>query len=57
MKNLIAYLLKKVSNITIHIPTKNKPQPIICQFCGETGHDMDDCPKSAKFKLFNIDRE
>jgi len=53
MKKIIAFIIRIISQIS----GRKKPDPIPCQFCGETGHDSDECPKSAKFKLFDIDRE
>ena len=40
-----------------HVSGKKKSPSPPCQFCGETGHETSKCPKSAKFKLFDIDRE
>jgi len=53
MKKIFAPLLKLLSKIRKPPP----PAPTRCQFCGEPGHEMEDCPKAAKFKLFDVDRE
>ena len=57
MKKFSAFLLRIISNIFERIAGKREPEPVRCQFCGETGHDTDECPKSAKYKLFHIDRD
>ena len=58
MKKLFTSFLKIISQIVDGISGKKKSvQPVRCQFCGEMGHDTDDCPNAAKHKLFNIDRE
>jgi hypothetical protein len=36
---------------------RNSSESTKCQFCGETGHDADNCPKASKYKLFNVDRD
>ncbi|MBI5352909.1 MAG: hypothetical protein HZB50_09755 [Chloroflexi bacterium] len=54
MNKFFASILKIFSR------TKQKekpPEPIRCEFCGGTGHLKDECPNSAKFKLFHNDKE
>ncbi len=53
MKNIFAPLLRLISKLR----ADKKPPPARCQFCGESGHAAEDCPKAAKFKLFHVDRE
>jgi hypothetical protein len=55
MQKFFAPLLSMISKLLTG--KKPPPAPTRCQFCGETGHATDDCPKSAKFKLFHVDRE
>jgi len=57
MKKLITSLLGFFSKIAERISGKKEPPATPCKFCGEIGHDESDCPKSAKFKLFHVDRE
>jgi hypothetical protein len=53
MKNPISSLLEFIKSIF-----GKKKQPVLrCQFCGEKGHEENDCPNAAKYKLFNVDRE
>jgi len=52
MKEFFALLIKNISSIIGRMSGKKKPPPIRCQFCGEMGHDEDNCPKAAKYKLF-----
>ncbi len=55
MQKIFTPLLKLVSKLLAG--NKPPPAPTRCPFCGEPGHDADDCPKAAKFKLFHVDRE
>jgi hypothetical protein len=58
MKKLFAPLLKFLSNLAERIAGKKKSTPPgPCQFCGEMGHEANDCPNAAKYKLFHVDRE
>lgn len=57
MNKLIKSLLGIISQISERLSGKKKSPPPPCQFCGEIGHNESECPKSAKFKLFHIDRE
>ena len=50
IKNIAAFIKKCFGN-TYQVPPKR------CQFCGEMGHDINDCPNAAKYKLFNVDRD
>lgn len=55
MQKLFAPLLKLIAKLTAG--KKPPDTPIRCEFCGEPGHTTEDCPKAAKYKLFNVDRE
>ena len=53
MKNIFLQLAKIIDSLFHRRPESEA----VCQFCGETGHDTEDCPKAAKYKLFHVDRE
>ncbi len=58
MKNFVDLLLKNtLTTIKRILGIKKSLPPVRCQFCGEMGHDMNDCPNSAKYKLFNVDSD
>jgi hypothetical protein len=58
MKNLVKFLLENALAFIKRIPGNTKrPQPIRCKFCGEIGHDVDNCTNASKYKLFNVDRD
>jgi hypothetical protein len=58
MKSFVTLLLELAASFIKSIFGKNNSLPHIqCQFCGELGHDVDDCPNASKYKLFNVDRD
>lgn len=55
MKKIFAPILRLI--LKLLADKKPLPAPTRCQFCGEPGHEAEDCPQAAKFKLFHVDRE
>jgi len=58
MKNFVTFLLEKMAAILGRLRGDKKPPASpVCSFCGEAGHNVDDCPNASKYKLFNVDRD
>lgn len=57
--NKLSHLLREtLARLKGDSAPKGKPAPKVrCTFCGQIGHEADDCPNSAKFHVFSVDHD
>jgi len=39
------------------LATTGKQPPVRCEYCGQAGHTLAECPNAAKFHAFSVDHD